>query len=201
MFFLRSTTQGLATVSPYSPFIVALREDCASKGSGISRVVAELGCVVHSSTTTIRQRAEGILALGSVRTDDSNSVLRHAADELFSPLNVLAASALISHNDISVLPLFEEAAQRSSILEVKDHNYSLSLNLGVALEEVRDQAAIPSLTRLMEASDAGTRRGAAQALRNIGTEAAIQPLAKRLHDVEWGGRWLSVMGLAGTEHN
>ena len=65
MFFLRSTPQGLATVSPYYPFIVALREDCASKGSGISRVVAELGCVVHSSTTTIRQRAEGIRALGA----------------------------------------------------------------------------------------------------------------------------------------
>jgi len=134
-----------------------------------------------------------------VRTDDSNSVLRHAADKLFSPLNVLAASALISHNDISVLPLFEEAARRSSILEVKDNNYSLSLNLGVALEEVRDQAAIPSLTRLMEASDAGTRRGAAQALRNIGTEAAIKPLAKGLYDVDWEVRWLSVMGLAGIE--
>lgn len=49
----------------------------------------------------------------------------------------------------------------------------------------------------MNASDTGTRRGAAQALRNIGTQDAVKPLVQGLYDSDWEVRWLSTMGLAG----
>jgi len=146
---------------------------------------------------TIREQVATIWALRSVQTVEASSVLRRAARELPSPLNLLAANVLLSRSDISALPLIEQALQRSPTLVVQDEGYMSEINLGMTLGDIRDAAAIPALTRLIENPGVAVRRGAAQALRNIGTEAAIEPLSKALYDDDWEVRWLAVMGLAG----
>ena len=196
MFFLRSTPEGHVPASLYHPFVNVTQTRCAAEGTHLARVVAELECVLNSPAT-IRERIATIWALRTVQTAETSSVLRRAARELPSPLNLLAAGMLLSRNDTSVLPLIEQAIQHSPIVALRDEGYSSEMNLGAWLGEIRDTTAIPTLARLIENPDIVVRRGAAQALRNIRTEAVIEPLSRALYDDDWEVRWLAVMGLAG----
>lgn len=198
MFFFRATSEGLILASPYYPSLVATRETCpAKKTTDLDRVIAELGCVLKASSTTIRERAEAIQGINGIRTEGASTILRLAAQDQASPINVLAASLLLTRNDISALPIVERALQTSPMLVVQDKGYRMEMNLGHAIRDIKAQEAIPALTRLVESSDAEIRRGAANALRNTGTEAAIEPLTKALYDEDWEVRWVAVMGLAG----
>jgi len=197
MFFLRPASESILLASPYYPSIVAAQEVCATEGDDLARVTAELACVLHSTAMTIRGRAEAISALATVKTAKADSALKRAAQELPEPLSLLAASVMLSRNDISMLPLLEETLQHSSKLVVQDVGYSTQWNAALALEGIKDKAAIPALARLLESQEVETRRGAAQALRHIGTEAALEPLSKALYDGDWEVRWKAVMGLAG----
>ncbi|HXG66530.1 MAG TPA: HEAT repeat domain-containing protein [Blastocatellia bacterium] len=197
MFFFRSGADGLTFASPYYPFIVATPQDCKAAGNPLERVVAELACVLDSFQATTRERAEAISALGSVKTTQASEALRRAAKEMPNPLNLLAACALLQRDNISALPLVEEHLHYSSSTLITDEGYYRGVNLADALGHIKDKSAIPTLSRLIEFQDAQTRRGTARALRNIGTEEAIPPLAKALYDDDWEVRWLAVMGLAG----
>ena len=197
MFFFRSSSEGVVLVSPYHPFIVAARQGCRANSNGLTGVVTELECVLQSPVTSTRERAEAIGGLTSVKTADANSVLTRASRVLPAPLNILAAFVLLSRNDISVLPLIEQALQHTPVLVIEDVGYRLETNLCVALGYIKDPAAIPALTRLSEVADVKTRRGAVSGLRNVGTEATVEPLSKALYDSDWEVRWVAVMGLAG----
>src|SRR5262249_44564179 len=118
------------------------------------------------------------------------------ARDLPSPLNVVAAYVLLHHNDVSMLPLVEKSLEKSSKLFVQVEGGSSEFNLSAALTYIKDAAAIPSMCRLIKATDAQTRRDAAGALRQIGTEAIITPLSQALYDDDWEVRWIAVMGLA-----
>jgi hypothetical protein len=196
VFFFRTAPEGVVLASPYYPFVVAARQGCEASGDGLAGVVAELGCVLGSPVTKTRERAEAIDALRSVKTAEATSVLERAARGLPSPLNLLAAAVLLERNDISVLPLVEEAIQQTSFFMVEGEGFSAELHMGAALREIKDPAAIPALTRLLEATDVETRRGAARALGNTGAESAIEPLSKALYDSDWEVRWVAVIGLA-----
>lgn len=198
MFFFRSTADGLGFVSPHYPSILAAREDCPTSGREIERVVAEIGCILKSPVATRRDLVTAIEYLSTVPAANAIPILKAAVGELPSPLDVLAASVLLQHNDVSMLPLVEQSLQKSSKLIVQAEGSRWEFVLSDALTDIRDNAAVPALSRLMKSSDPQTRRDAAGALRNIGTEAIIPPLSMALYDDDWEVRWKAVMGLAGV---
>ncbi|MCI0387658.1 MAG: HEAT repeat domain-containing protein [Acidobacteria bacterium] len=196
IFFLRSNSEELSPASPYYPFILASRDKCSTEGDDLARVVAELGCVIQSSNASLRERHDAIQALASARTPESTAVLQKAASEQVSPFNYIAASLLLERNDISALPIVEETWKRSAAYAVNDEGMSLTGHLGHTLEGIKNPSAIPSLTRLLGSEDVHVRRGVVQALRNIKTKTAIEPLATALDDSDWEVRHVAVMGLA-----
>lgn len=197
IFFFRSGKSGLELVSPYYPFILAARQGCGANEKGVAGIVAELVCILQSPSSATRERAECINSLRSVKTAEANIILKRAARELSAPLNLVAAGVLLSRDEISILPIIEPALLRSSMIVVEGEGYRSEGNLSLALTEIKNPAAIPSLSRLLESVDTKTRRSATQGLRSIGTRAAIKPLAKALYDNDWEVRWIAVMGLAG----
>src|SRR5262249_874356 len=196
MFFLRADAEGLSPVSPYYPSTVANRDGCVTEGGDLARVIAEMGCVIQSSNTGLRQRFVAINALESARTVEATAILQKAAREQITPLNHVAASLLIARNDVSALPIVEDAWMRSAALVFKSDGIYVEGNLSHKLMGINNASAIPSLTRLLASEDVIVRRGVVQALRNIKTSAAIEPLARALDDSDWEVRWVAVMGLA-----
>jgi HEAT repeat protein len=198
MFFFRGPAEALTFVSPYYPSILAAREGCARRGAALERVVAEINCILKSPVTTRRDLVTAIEYFRTVPAANAIPALKAAAPDLRSPVNVLAASILLQHNDLSMLSLVETSLQESSKLLVQSEGSSWEFVLSSALIHIKDPAAIPAMSRLLSSADEQTRRDAAGALRNIGTEAVIAPLSQALYDEDWEVRWIAVMGIAGV---
>jgi hypothetical protein len=197
MCFLRRTDQGYSFLSIDSPFIVASDSGCLASGDDLSRVAAELSCVISSPGAATHDVLHALDGLRSIKTPSGTDSLRRATKELDYPLDVVAALYLLSRDDISGLPLVERALQYSPILEIQDYPIHSEFATANFLMSIHDRRAIPALTRLMSSPDAETRRGAANALRNTESANAVEPLVKALYDADSEVRWMAVMGLAG----
>lgn len=196
VFFLRRAPEGFVFASPYYPFVIARKEACASKGDALSRVVAEIQCVLRSEAATTRQRVEAIQSLESVKTAAASAVLRSAMKEQPATVNQLAAWELLQRGDISALPLAEKSLQESPHIEIKDTGFSMSTGWSVVLDEIKDRRAAPALIRMLKTPDAPTRCALLRALAQTGVEDAIEPLAQALDDADQQVRWYAVMALA-----
>src|SRR6185369_3881581 len=95
MFFLRDKGERLESVSQYFPSILAARDGCRSRGSGIERVVAEIQCLLKSPITTRRDLVTAIQYLRTVPAVNAIPVLKAVGPKLPSPLDVLGASMLL----------------------------------------------------------------------------------------------------------
>jgi len=197
MCFLRRADQEYRFISIDSPFIVASDRECVVTGDDVTRVTAELSCVIGSPGATAREVLDALEALSSIKTTAGTESLRRATKTLDHPLDVVAALCLLNRNDISGLPIVERELQNSPRLEIKDATIHSEFAIANSLMGIHDQGAIPALTRLMSSPDAETRRGAANALRNTESVDAVEPLVKALYDPDFDVRWMAVMGLAG----
>jgi HEAT repeat protein len=192
MYFLRETQQQeYVVLNPYYPFIVAAPEALTARGSDLNQVVAELAHVITSSRVSPKERSAAIAALDTVKTVAATAALRDAARNKDATLRIQATGALLRRNDISVMSMVENILLRPAESE-KPMLGGLAFNL----EGVKDPKAIPSLSRLLDAGDVQTRRGAAAALRNTGSLSAIEPLSKGLEDNDIEVRYSAVIGLA-----
>jgi hypothetical protein len=192
MFFLRETQQQeYVVLNHYYPFIVAAPEALTARGSDLNQVVAELAHVITSSRVSQNERSAAIAALDTVKTMAATAALRDAARNNDATLRIQAAGALLRRNDISVMSMVEKI-----LLRPAESEKPILGGLAFNLEGVKDQKAIPSLSRLLDAGDIQTRRGAAAALRNTGSPSAIEPLSKGLEDNDIEVRYSAVIGLA-----
>lgn len=201
MFFFRNSDDGLIFASHYYPKIIAGQEECVTAGGPVDRVVGELACVIQSPTSAVFDRLSSLRALATVLAPSATEVLRRAVRELRPPLNLLAAIYLVQRNDISALPLVEEGARTSPMLEVSDRGHTIfQYHWGGALGGIKDPAAIPALARLLTVDDSEIRQGVVEGLRNTGSEAALEPLSQALYDSDIWVRWKAVMALAEITH-
>lgn len=192
MFFLRETQQReYVVLNPYYPFIVAAPEALTTRGSDLDRVVAELAHVITSSRVSQNERSAAIATLDTVKTVAATMALRDVARNNDATLRIQAAGALLGRNDISVMRMVEKI-----LLRPAESEKPLLGGLAFNLEGVKDPKAIPSLSRLLDAGDIQTRRGAAAALRHTGSPYAIKSLSKGLEDNDMEVRYSAVIGLA-----
>jgi HEAT repeat protein len=73
--------------------------------------------------------------------------------------------------------------------------FGYQMNLASCLSEIRNPAALPTLTRFMASTDPEIRRNAIQGVRNIKTPEAIDPLVAGLYDTDEEVRRSAVWGL------
>ncbi len=94
---------------------------------------------------------------------------------------------------MSALPAAEEALLHpdTNLSPELLHNVRAGIRLGV-----KDEAAVPSLARILSAGDTEARRAAVEALRNTNSPSAIAALAKALEDADTDVRYVAVIGLA-----
>src|SRR5262249_31239946 len=107
MCFLRRTDQGYSFLSIDSPFIVAGDRGCLASGDDLTRVTAELSCVIGSPGATAREVLHALDGLRSIETPAGTDSLRRATKTLNYPLDVVAALFLLNRDDISGLSLVE----------------------------------------------------------------------------------------------
>jgi hypothetical protein len=195
LFFLKREGDSFAFVSPYNASIVAARGACESEGEPLSRVAAEMTCVLRSQDAKTFDRYQAVSALATVKTDAGKAALKSAARGQPEPLNYIAADELIRRGDLSLLPLAERALRKSYEIRIDEGGFHLSTGWN-SIEEISDRRAIPSLSRLAHAPDVRTRQSALRALGHTKDAAARAPLLEGLDDPEAGVRWYAVMALA-----
>jgi len=192
MLFLKKSGHGYALVSPYYPSLPALRGVKAGAGDVLSKIVFHLGAVVESESTRQGQRHDALFALGTIRNSESTALLRRALEEKDDDLRLNAAAFLLERNDISGLEIAERALMNQGVgPSTLNHNLDFSIGQGV-----KNEKAVPILSRLAGSQDAQTRRAAASALRHTGSRSALKPLAAMLDDSDFEVRYEAVLGLA-----
>jgi len=195
VFFLAESSGELRLADPYFPSVAAIPGTETQGETAIERVINELGAVLESTRTSPEEKREAIFTLNSSKNPAAIRVLRHIADVKDIILRLSVAAALLEHNDISTLQFAEEALLKQDPA-LPPHLYLLH-NLSYAISEgVKDERAVPSLTKLLHVSSVETRRAAASALMHVGSTSCIDPLLSAIGDADFQVRYFSVTGLA-----
>jgi len=193
MFFLRKNANGdYIVVDPYYPFVIASRSATVSEGTDMDRVIAELAGILTTPGSSPEERRTAVFFLDQTRTDAATNALRQAVRDKDTVVRLQAIAALLNRNDVSALGVAEDVLLHPS----PNTDEYLRTNISIALEGIKDSRAIPNLKSLLKAGDLQTRRGAAAALRHIGTSEAIEPLLASLNDSDRAVRYQAVIGLA-----
>jgi HEAT repeat protein len=106
---------------------------------------------------------------------------------------LVVSAALLERNDISGLPISEDALtkQASTVPGYLIHNLDYAISQGV-----HDDRAIPVLARLLLLPEVETRRAAASALWHTHSRSAVSGLIQALNDEDFEVRYYGVVGLA-----
>ena len=192
--FLRKAAAGWSFANPYHASLPAMPgAHAGGEGDALARVAIQLGAVVNSTAAASDQKQMALFALSTIRAPDATRMIQAGLRVQDPVLRLEAAGYLLQRNDLSGLNLAESALANPAgdIPKYVLHNLAYSISEGV-----RDESAVPSLTRLLEAQQAETRRAAATALRQSGASAALKPLARALSDSDLEVRYNAVVGLA-----
>jgi hypothetical protein len=193
IFFLKSVSGGLTIANPYYPSLIAIPGIEVKEDTPIERVVSLLGAVLASPTASLEQKREAVFPLTRTKSLAAIRALKGGAEERDLALRLSVSAALLERDDISTLQS-TEAILRSPNPALPDY---LVHNLAYAISQgVRNEEAVPSLTRLLRARSTETRRAAASALMHVSTNSSIKTLLITLSDSDLQVRYYSVVGLA-----
>ena len=192
MFFLVQSSEGLKLASPYYPSAVAVRGTKIEEGTASERVMSELGAVLKSETTPLPERQEAVFVLSTSRSPAAVEALRQGANTNDVSLRLAVSAALLKNNDISTLQFAEDALLKPS----PSYSPELLHNLSSAIYWVKDEHAVPALTRLLRTGSNETRRSAAAALMRIGSRLSIDAFLSAVNDSDFQVRYYSVVALA-----
>jgi len=178
---------------PFYPSLVASAGEPAISGNVFDKVVAIVGSVLRDNHANVEQKYEAILVLRDVRTPAATQALRSALSEPVPELRLSAAAALLFRNDLTGLRVAEENLLATNPTVSSDllHNLTYALGRGV-----KDDAAIPALTRLLQSPATKVRRAAVLALVHVGSQSAIDVLVLALADRDPQIRHYAMVGLA-----
>lgn len=193
VFFLTESSGELKIADPYFPSVIALPGTETRPGTAIERVIGQLSAVLESAKAPFQDRQEAVFTLRSSTNPAAVQALRRVVTVQDVTLRLSVAAALLEHNDISTLPFSEDSLlnpdPRVPVYLLRNLSYAIS-------EGIKDERAVPALTRLLHAADAETRRAAASALMHIGSSSCIDPLLSAIGDSDRDVQYYSVVGLA-----
>jgi HEAT repeat protein len=194
VFFLRSSKKQYGFTSVYYPYLVASRI-CESSGAvpPLRAIVSELQCVFDEEGGTTVRRLAVVDALDRIPTEDSTVALKSASLSPEPAIRWRAIAALLGRNDITGLDAAAAVLTDPSEAAFKDVRHNLAY---VIASGVRNPEAIPALRRLLHSREVVARRSAAEALRGMKSEKAIDGLIETLTDSDTHVRYFGVIGLA-----
>lgn len=193
IFFLVDDHGELKLTSPYHPSLVATPEATIQEGTSIERVIGELGAVLESSTPSIQQKREAVYELSRSTDPAVVAVLRPFASINDMTLRLPVNAVLLEHGDLSTLQFAQDSLLNPDpkIAQAAADNFTYAIFM-----DVKDERAIPALTKLLGVSNIGVRRAAASALMHTGSNSAIKPLLSVLDDSDFQVRFYGIEGLA-----
>ena len=190
--FLKKVITGYEFASPLYPSVVAVPGFKATAGSSLNQVIEQIEKVLTSDAPS-EQKHEAVFDLRNTQNKSVVDALHLALQDKNLDVRLNVAGALLLRNDLSGLPLAEQALLNPPP-QVPAY---LVQNLWGAIQSgVRDERAIPALARLLAARDVDTRRAVAFALRNTASRTALIPLVSALKDSDFQARYYAVIGLA-----
>ncbi len=193
VFFLKRKGDYHEFVSVHYPSVIAVPGVRIQHRSALDRVASAVAAVLRSPDAPPQRKQEAIYVLSYTGGPVSVSALRAGLMDDDEMLRLSAAAALLLLGDVSALPAAEEALLHpdTNLSPELLHNVRAGIRLGV-----KDEAAVPSLARILSAGDTEARRAAVEALRNTNSPSAIAALAKALEDADTDVRYVAVIGLA-----
>jgi hypothetical protein len=192
MLFVKATTDGYQFASPYYPAIVAV--PVALHGSTpLDRAAEAVAAVIDSNGTSLDEKVEAVRQLSTVRSPQATAVLRRLLTAQDHNVRLSGAIALVQADDAAAVAVVEEFLLRPNAGVGRDLTERARSAL---MTHLTSPGAVPSLTGLLQATDAETRRAAASGLRHTRSAAAIRPLRTALDDTDQEVRYLAVIGLA-----
>jgi hypothetical protein len=177
-------------------------------------VLARLAQELDSPAATLPERFAALQRLESRHSPAELELLRRAAREQPTPVNLLAASHLLGRDDAFALPMLEPTLMQTSYLTCGSQpanwgpgTVSISsetgfkYNITFSLRAVTDPQVAPILIRLMDSPNVETRRGAAAALRTIQNSMSLEAMIRALDDDDQEVRYFAVCTLMELDGN
>jgi hypothetical protein len=222
VFFLNALSNGhYQLTDPAHPFFLAApsrHPSTTASGTAVDQVSAEL---VHVLATPPGDLLDLKAGVGSPIVSASESGKAQAiyataasqlqsipaaskAEQLWALINshgaprerMWAALSLLQTGDVGALD-----SVKSDLLNPDADSLGIARALGQQIgASVNAPGAIPALQTLLGSSVVEVRRGAANALRNTGSQAAIAPLSGMLQDQDQMVRYYAATGLAAATH-
>lgn len=196
MLFLKKLGNIFVPANPYYPAFPAVRAappELQDKDTA-EQVVVELGAVIASADATPDDKVEILGRSYAVPEDDQtflSDLLVGARNTADADVKSRIQSILLRRNNISELQNMCDtlltgnvtASQKELLL------YGIGYNL-------KDQKALPQLSRLLESPDAEIRVAAAKALWHTASPTSVPVLMKALDDQNPDVRYFAIRGLA-----
>jgi hypothetical protein len=195
IFFLKKDQNRWTFFDPANPDLPAVPNSKLPPGTPLDRVTAAVAQVLGSPNSTDRDHFRALDALERLRTDFARDLLRQALERSSGPLRLDIARTLDARGDVVGLVVVEDALLKSGGLPE-----NVVASLAGSLRGMKDPSAIPSLSRLAGSNDPRVRLGAAVALRQTASSAAIQPLTHLLNDSDSQVLYYAVVGLGEITH-
>lgn len=193
IFFLHESSGELRPASPYYPSLVAVPDAVPHEIGAIDQVIAELNAVVESTRAPVQERREAVYALDSTKNPAAVHALKRVTDVQDLGLRLSVAATLLHHNDISTLRLAEQTLLKPDPTIPRE----LLLSLSYAIRDgVKDERAVPTLGKLLQASDVDVRRAASSSLMHTGSSSSIDLLLGSLTDPDFEVRYYCAIALA-----
>jgi hypothetical protein len=195
VFFLKAVRGLWEFVDPAYPSLPALPKFQPPQGVPLDQITVMLGQVINSPQVSDSDHTRALNALDGLRTDLARDVLRRVASTASGDLRLRAAAKLVARNDIAGL---EPVA--TALLHPEGLSRTLLWDLAGSLEGLKNQDAVPTLTKLVKANNPDINRPAAAALRQSGSSAALKALSYLLRSSDRLTRYYAVVGMGEITH-
>ena len=191
LFLNKDTEKGWVPASPYYPSLPALRIPPSSKTSASAEqaVVSEVGAVLISNAPTT-EKVEAFGAGSHVESFEPylKQALNTSAD---SDFRLLITASLIGRGDISQIHILPKLLSDPKLNPTAKSNFLAAVASGV-----RNPAALPQITQLLNSPDEEVRRAAVKALPHIPSPSAKRLLKASLNDSDEQVQLFAIRGLA-----
>jgi hypothetical protein len=193
LFLKAEVAGGYQFTSPYYPSLPAQNDAIIPESDTLGKVLSEEQAVLASPRQPVTIKEEAIWAVRSVIDSRAIDVLVPSLGDSSTRIRLDAASELAADNNVQGATV----ACNALLSPPSDAPDYVLFNLQVGIKDgVKDERAIPCLSRLLHSNDNKSREAAAVALRHTGSQAAISALVESLNDPDQRVRWEGAVGLA-----
>jgi hypothetical protein len=195
IFFLKANQGRWEFFDATNPDLPAVPGGEIPAGSSLDRMTAALAQVLLSPSATERDCFRALDALGSLKTTFARNLLKQSMARSSGSLRLEIARTLVAHGDAAGLPVVANALLNSVSLPE-----NITASLAASLRGMKDPRVVPVLSKLAGSNDSRVRLGAAVALRQTASSAAIRPLSHLLNDSDRDVLYYAVSGLGEITH-